>query len=33
MKFGKKNEIQVNPLMYDMMLIGESGIGKTTIMK
>lgn len=33
MKFGKKNEIQVNPLMYNMMLIGESGIGKTTIMK
>lgn len=33
MKYGKKNEIQINPLMYNMMLIGESGIGKTTIIK
>ena len=33
MKFGKKNEVQINPLKYNMMLIGESGIGKTTIIK
>lgn len=33
MKFGKKNEIKIDPLAYNMMLIGESGIGKTTIIK
>lgn len=33
MKFGKKNEIQINPLKYNLALIGESGIGKTTIIK
>lgn len=33
MKFGRKNEIKVNPLAYNFMLIGESGIGKTTIIK
>ena len=31
MKFGRKNEIKINPLAYNFMLIGESGIGKTTI--
>lgn len=33
MKFGKKNEIKINPLAYNLALIGESGIGKTTIIK
>jgi len=33
MKYGKKNEIKLNPLDYNLMLIGESGIGKTTIIK
>ena len=33
MKFGKKNEIQINPLKYNFALIGESGIGKTTVIK
>ena len=31
MKYGKKNEIKINPLDYNLALIGESGIGKTTI--
>ena len=29
-KFGKKNKIKVNPLAYNIGLIGESGIGKTS---
>ncbi len=33
MKFGKKNEIKINPLAYNLAIIGESGIGKTTIVK
>lgn len=33
MKFGKKNEIKINPLAYNFALIGESGIGKTTVIK
>ena len=33
MKFGKKNEVKVNPLAYNLALIGESGIGKTTVIK
>lgn len=33
MKFGKKNEIKIDPLAYNMMMIGESGIGKTTVIK
>lgn len=33
MKYGKRNEIKVNPLMYNIALIGESGIGKSTIIK
>ena len=33
MKFGRKNEVQINPLKYNLALIGESGIGKTTVIK
>lgn len=33
MKFGRKNEIKLDPLVYNLMLIGESGIGKTTVIK
>lgn len=33
MKYGKKNEVKVNPLAYNFALIGESGIGKTTVIK
>lgn len=33
LKFGKKNEINLNPLAYNLALIGESGIGKTTVIK
>ena len=33
MKFGKKNEIKVSPLAYNFALIGESGIGKSTVIK
>ncbi|MCY8856430.1 AAA family ATPase [Bacillus atrophaeus] len=32
-KFGKKNKIKVNPLDYNAGIIGESGIGKTTLAK
>ena len=32
-KYGKKNEIKINPLAYNLALIGESGIGKTTVIK
>jgi ABC-type oligopeptide transport system ATPase subunit len=32
-KFGKKNVIKVSPLDYNLGLIGESGIGKTTLAK
>jgi ABC-type oligopeptide transport system ATPase subunit len=32
-KFGKKNVIKVDPLAYNLGLIGESGIGKTTLAK
>lgn len=32
-KYGHKNEIQLNPLAYNIGLIGESGIGKSTIIK
>lgn len=32
-KFGKKNEIKLDPLAYNLCLIGEGGIGKTTLIK
>jgi hypothetical protein len=32
-KFGKVNKIKVDPLAYNLGLIGESGIGKSTIIK
>ena len=32
-KFGKKIEINLNPLAYNIGLLGESGIGKSTIIK
>jgi hypothetical protein len=32
-KFGKKNTIKVSPIDYNLGLIGESGIGKTTLAK
>lgn len=33
MKFGKRNEIKINPLKYNFMLIGDSGIGKSSLTK
>jgi len=30
-KYGKKNVIKVDPLAYNIGLLGESGIGKTTL--
>lgn len=33
MAYGKKNVIKIDPLSYNIGLIGESGIGKTTIVK
>ena len=33
MKYGKRNKIKVNPLAYNLALIGESGIGKSTVIK
>ena len=33
MAFGKKNQVKLDPLKYNLALIGESGIGKTTIIK
>lgn len=32
-KFGKKNHVSLNPLDYNIMLLGESGCGKTTVIK
>ena len=32
-RFGKKNEINLNPLSYNLGLGGEAGIGKSTIIK
>lgn len=33
MAYGRKNHVNTNPLHYNIMLLGESGIGKTTVMK
>ena len=33
MGFGAKNRVDLNPLHYNIGLLGESGIGKTTIIK
>ena len=33
MKVGKKNTIRLDPLAFNLALLGESGIGKTTIIK
>ena len=32
-KYGKKVEIQIDPLAYNIGIIGESGIGKSTVVK
>lgn len=32
-KFGRKNDVDLNPLHYNIALLGESGVGKTTISK
>jgi hypothetical protein len=32
-KYGKKNEIKINPLAYNICILGEPKIGKTTIIK
>lgn len=32
-KFGKKNVIKIDPTAYNVGLIGESGVGKTTLLK
>lgn len=32
-KFGKKNQVNLDPLSYNTMLLGEGGIGKTTTIK
>ena len=32
-KFGKKNEVDLNPLHYNIAILGESGVGKTTLAK
>ena len=33
MAYGKKNRVKVDPLAYDLILLGESKIGKTTLIK
>ena len=33
MAFGKKNEVNLNPLSYSIMLLGESKAGKTSLIK
>ena len=32
-KYGKKNEIQLDPLRFNIALLGEAGVGKTTLIK
>lgn len=32
-KFGRRNEIKIDPLAFNLVLMGESGVGKTTIIK
>lgn len=32
-RFGKRNEINLDPLQYGIMLLGESGVGKSTLIK
>lgn len=32
-KFGRKNHVNLDPLSYNTMLLGEGGIGKTTVIK
>lgn len=32
-KFGRKNDVDLNPLHYNIALLGESGVGKTTLSK
>lgn len=33
MAFGKRNEVNLNPLSYSICLLGESKVGKTTLIK
>lgn len=33
MRFGKKNHVNIDPLAYNTLLLGESKIGKTTLIK
>lgn len=33
MKYGRKNHVNLNPLAYNICLLGESKIGKTTLVK
>ena len=33
MAYGKKNVIKIDPLQYNLGIIGEGGIGKTTLIK
>ena len=33
MAFGKKNKISVNPLDYNLGLLGQAGVGKTSTIK
>ena len=32
-KFGKKNEIDLNPLSYNICLLGQPKVGKSTLIK
>ena len=33
MAYGKKNKVKIDPFSYNIGLLGEPGIGKTTIIK